>query len=81
MPAVDHVKDLNASAPWEGQSFTQVKLRGMAKSSPNSRADVDSVCKNVYHSLLSLDVYALKTAPLQRQLIQTLANPSPCSVM
>lgn len=63
IPAGDHVKDLKASAPWEG------KLRGMAKSSPNSCADVDSVCKNVCHSLLSLDVYAMKTAPLQRQLL------------
>lgn len=54
-------------SPMGRAKLSQVRQGRMAKPSSNSCADVDSVCKNVYHSLLSLDVYDLcspiETAP------------------
>lgn len=37
--------------------------------------DVDDVCRNVHYPFVSLDVYSLKTAPLQRQHLLGQATP------
>lgn len=72
-----HAKDLDASSPQEWQSLPSLRF-SEEQSLPWAECSLIVCAENVCSSFLSPDIYSLKTAPLQRELLPRCARPACC---